>query len=720
MKIHIAKSGDTLYNLAKKYGLSLDELIAANTDIANPDEIEVGAKIRIPKPGQKQYEIAQDYTIQQGDTMWKLSKTYQVPLADLIAANPQIVNPSALMTGQVVHIPKLPAEGSGASEEMQQHHHHHGKPETGVMPAAGEKPSTAVMPGATEKPSTAVMPAVTEKPSTAPMPIVEQPQVTAPVEVQMPPPMPPAPPVQPVHEQYPVYMTTYQQSTDLFLQMPQPAVEASTVPVGYGHAGYGHGQEAVSPVSTGPAVLPAATYGYGYGQSQHTSVSPETAMPYNYGDVSPAAAKTNSYSAVSPATAMPNSYGAISPATAMPSSYGAVSPATAMPNSYGAVSPAAVHSYNGYGTAVSPAATQPYGGVPCAEGIGPLVGGIPAYPGYIGGLEGGIPGHLGGLEGGIPGQIGGLTGGIPGNLGSLNGGIPGHLGGLEGGIPGHLGGIEGGIPGQLGGIEGGIPGHLGGLNGGLPGYLGGLEGGIPGQLGGLGGLQTGWGQAPCHPCAGTPVSPAAAVNAAQTSGYGYPSGVLPVQTAVSPAYSGYAPNAVSPASTGYAPSAVSPASTGYVANSFSPGAVSPAAVGPAAVPYGYGYDSRFPLTAGYGTQPFVSEYSLPYRDGFGFVQYPLAGSAVDTSNKDLAYASAENESERFSEVDRFGDDGESEVAAKPKIGVAKTARSSAQRQGASGSGAGSAKRVASSSAGKNQARVASAPKNGKSLPWIKW
>ncbi|MFC3798319.1 LysM peptidoglycan-binding domain-containing protein [Cohnella sp. GCM10012308] len=688
MKIHIAKSGDTLYNLAKKYGLSLDELIAANTDIANPDEIEVGAKIRIPKPGQKQYEIAQDYTIQQGDTMWKLSKTYQVPLADLIAANPQIVNPSALLTGQVVHIPKLPTQGTGASEEMQQHHQHHGKPETGAMPAAGgkpntavmpgsmEKPSTAVLPGATEKPSTAVMPAVTEKPSTAPVPVVQPPQVMAPIVVQMPEPPPPAPTV---HEQYPVYMTTYQQTSDLFLQMPQPAVEASTAPVGYGHTSYGHGHETVSPAATGPA----ANQGYGYGQSHNAFVSPATSMPYNFGDVSPATAKPNSYSAVSPASAMPNSYSA-------------VGPASVMPNSYGAVSPAAVQGYNGYGTAVSPASMQPYAGVPCGGGIGPLVGGIPAYPGQIGGLEGGIPGQIGGLEGGIPGQLGGIEGGIPGNLGGLSGGLPGNLGGLEGGITGHLGGLEGGIPGQLGGIEGGIQGNLGGLSGGLPGYLGGLEGGIPGHLGGLGGMQTGWGQAPCHPCAGTPVSPAAAISPVHTSGYGYPSGVMPVHTAVSPVSTGYAPNAVSP------------------------GAVSPAAVGPAASPYGYGYDPRFALTAGYGAQPFATEYSLPYRDGFGFVQYPLAGGAIDAANKDLAYATAGSDAENDEESDRFADEGDSEIEAKPKIGVAKTARSSAQRQGTASSGTGSAKRVASSSAGKNQARVASAPKSRKSLPWIKW
>lgn len=699
MKIHIAKSGDTLYNLAKKYGVSLDELIAANTDIANPDEIAVGAKIRIPKPGQKTYEIAQEHTVQQGDTMWKLSKAYQVPLADLIAANPQIVNPSALLTGQVIHIPKLPAEGADAGSGM--HHHHGGKPDTAAMPAAGEKPNTAVMPAAGEKPSTAVMPTVEAKPNTAPVaPVVEAPPeivlIEAPAPAPAPAPVTYAPSVQPVQESqaYPVYMTTYEKTSDLFLQIPQPAVEATAQPA------YGYGQQAVSPASAHDG-----GHGYGYGEVQGASAGPAShGYGYAGSSVSPASMGPQGYgyaeSAVSPASMSPQGSGyagtALSPASLNPQGSGysapALGPAAVGPQGYGMVNPAST-AY-GYHPAVSPANIQPYAGGPCVDGIGPLVGGIPAYPGQLGGLEGGIPGHLGGLEGGLPGNLGGLQGGIPGNLGGLQGGIPGYtgqLGGLQGGIPGNLGGLEGGIPGNLGGLQGGIPGYagqLGGFQGGIPGNLGGLEGGIPGNLGGIGGLPVaplGWAPSNCHPCAGTPVSPA------QAAAYGYPNMVMPVQAAAESPASSYAAGPVSPAS-------VAPANGG-----------------------GYNYGYAAPVVMGTGAQPYEGAYSQPYRDGFGYVQYPLSnGAGTDNYNRDLIYAGAGAADEAQladDEAELESESGNAVVGrAKPRVGVAQASKSQSGSKG----GASAAKR-ASSGTGR-QVRVASisAPKHRKSLPWMKW
>ncbi len=48
MKIHIVKQGDTLYNLSKKYNVSLDELIKMNPHIKNPDVLHIGDKVKIP------------------------------------------------------------------------------------------------------------------------------------------------------------------------------------------------------------------------------------------------------------------------------------------------------------------------------------------------------------------------------------------------------------------------------------------------------------------------------------------------------------------------------------------------------------------------------------------------------------------------------------------------------------------------------------------------
>ncbi|GAK11300.1 SafA/ExsA family spore coat assembly protein [Geomicrobium sp. JCM 19039] len=69
MKIHIVQKGDTLWNLAKKYDVGFEELKAANTQLANPDMVMPGMKIKIPGKGvQAKKEVqskagpAKDYT----------------------------------------------------------------------------------------------------------------------------------------------------------------------------------------------------------------------------------------------------------------------------------------------------------------------------------------------------------------------------------------------------------------------------------------------------------------------------------------------------------------------------------------------------------------------------------------------------------------------------------------------------------------------------------
>lgn len=44
---HRVVSGDTLWALAGQYGLSLDELVALNPQIKNPNLIRVGEEVRV-------------------------------------------------------------------------------------------------------------------------------------------------------------------------------------------------------------------------------------------------------------------------------------------------------------------------------------------------------------------------------------------------------------------------------------------------------------------------------------------------------------------------------------------------------------------------------------------------------------------------------------------------------------------------------------------------
>jgi morphogenetic protein associated with SpoVID len=111
LKIHIVKKGDSLHEIAKKYKVELDQLIALNREIGDPNKIEVGMKVKIPvspKPVEPHVsDYAHKHIVNQGDSLWKLCKAWEIPLLDMIKANPQLKNPNVLMTGEVVYIPKL-------------------------------------------------------------------------------------------------------------------------------------------------------------------------------------------------------------------------------------------------------------------------------------------------------------------------------------------------------------------------------------------------------------------------------------------------------------------------------------------------------------------------------------------------------------------------------------------------------------------------------------
>ena len=47
------------------------------------------------------------YTIQSGDTLWKIAQSNNIALDALVAANPQITDPNQIFVGQVINIPQL-------------------------------------------------------------------------------------------------------------------------------------------------------------------------------------------------------------------------------------------------------------------------------------------------------------------------------------------------------------------------------------------------------------------------------------------------------------------------------------------------------------------------------------------------------------------------------------------------------------------------------------
>lgn len=101
------QAGDTLYKISKFYNISPDDLIEANLYM-DPDLIHPGQIINIPlSASQTNCPIgATTYTVQKGDSFYSIAKRFKMRLSALLKANPD-VNPDALLTGQSLCLPNI-------------------------------------------------------------------------------------------------------------------------------------------------------------------------------------------------------------------------------------------------------------------------------------------------------------------------------------------------------------------------------------------------------------------------------------------------------------------------------------------------------------------------------------------------------------------------------------------------------------------------------------
>lgn len=102
---YIVQPGDTMFTIARRFNVSLDALIAANPQIPDPSRITPGQTVCVPQATTTCGPNTFSYIVQPGDTMFTIANRFGVSLDALIAANPQIPNPSVLVPGQTVCVP---------------------------------------------------------------------------------------------------------------------------------------------------------------------------------------------------------------------------------------------------------------------------------------------------------------------------------------------------------------------------------------------------------------------------------------------------------------------------------------------------------------------------------------------------------------------------------------------------------------------------------------
>lgn len=100
---YTVKSGDTLFNISQQYGVKWD-LIAQFNSLSEPYLLHSGQVLKIP---QATTSIVTDkiYTIVKGDTLASIAKRYNITVDDIIAVNPNLQKSDLISIGQVIKLP---------------------------------------------------------------------------------------------------------------------------------------------------------------------------------------------------------------------------------------------------------------------------------------------------------------------------------------------------------------------------------------------------------------------------------------------------------------------------------------------------------------------------------------------------------------------------------------------------------------------------------------
>ncbi len=101
--------GDTLQSIAQNFGTDVDAILRANPDI-NPYNLQVGQRICIAEKFKEppMCDSRNFYVIRRGDTLGSIAASFEIPVRELLAVNPDI-NPRDLVIGQIICLPLSPS-----------------------------------------------------------------------------------------------------------------------------------------------------------------------------------------------------------------------------------------------------------------------------------------------------------------------------------------------------------------------------------------------------------------------------------------------------------------------------------------------------------------------------------------------------------------------------------------------------------------------------------
>ena len=105
--VYTVKSGDSLWSIAKRYGVTVNELKSANNLTSNT--LSIGQKLKIPKTETDEVEPS-TYTVKAGDSLYAIARKYNTTVDALKSLNNLTTN--TLHIGQKLKIPMTDSEDS--------------------------------------------------------------------------------------------------------------------------------------------------------------------------------------------------------------------------------------------------------------------------------------------------------------------------------------------------------------------------------------------------------------------------------------------------------------------------------------------------------------------------------------------------------------------------------------------------------------------------------
>ena len=111
---HVVQGGETLYSLARLHHTTIDKILSINLGLT-VESLQAGQTILLPTGGAAESPIM--HVVSKGDTMWNIAKRYNITVDELVAANPEMKQADyKLKKGSIINIPAVTTASNSSTQ----------------------------------------------------------------------------------------------------------------------------------------------------------------------------------------------------------------------------------------------------------------------------------------------------------------------------------------------------------------------------------------------------------------------------------------------------------------------------------------------------------------------------------------------------------------------------------------------------------------------------